>query len=104
MPTELLSITIGYMIDNGSKEVYNDLVHYIGMCDKTTTLQQHMEHLATLDMTLNKSQSGSGFRAINNTTTKVSTRKMDCKKGGTTNTAAMAKDNRLTNYHSDHVG
>jgi hypothetical protein len=97
-------MTIGYIIDNGSKEVYNNLVRYIGMCDRTTTLQQHMEPLATLDMTLNKSQSGSGFREINNTTTKVSTRKMYCKKGGTTDTAAMAKDNMLTNYHCDHVG
>jgi len=44
----------------GNQGVYKDFVRYIGMRDRTPTLEQCMEHLAALDTSLNKSQPGSG--------------------------------------------
>jgi len=61
-----------------------------------------MEHLAALDTSLNKSQSGSGPNTT--TTTKASARKMDSKKGGTSGTVGLAKDDGLTCPNSGQVG
>jgi len=40
MPTEMLADTYGYKIENGNQGVYEDLVHYLCMCDRTPTLEQ----------------------------------------------------------------
>jgi len=77
MPAEMLADAYGFKIDNGNQGVYKDLVCYMGMRDRTPTLEQLMEHLAALDMSLNKSESGSGPNTT--TTTKASARKMDSK-------------------------
>jgi len=55
MPADMLADTYGYQIEKGNKGVYEDLVRYIGMCDRTPTPEQHMEHLAELATSLNKS-------------------------------------------------
>jgi hypothetical protein len=102
MPAEMLADAYGYKIEKGNQGVYKDLVHYIGMRDRTPTLEQRMEHLAPLDTSLNKSQSGSGPNTT--TTTKASARKMDPKKGGTTGTVGPAKDDGLTCYNCGQVG
>ena len=54
IPAEMLANTYGYKIEKGNQRVEKDLVHYIGMCDKTPTLQQrawstspHWTHLST---------------------------------------------------------
>jgi len=102
MPAEMLADAYGYKIEKGNQGVYKDLVRYIGMRDRTPTLEQRMEHLAALDTSLNKSQSGSGPNTT--TTTKASARKMDSKKGGTTGTVGPAKDDGLTCYNCGQVG
>ena len=102
MPAEMLADAYGYKIEKGNQGVYKDLVRYIGMRDRTPTLEQRMEHLAALDTSLNKSQSGSGPNTT--TTTKASARKMDSKKGGTIGTAGPAKDDGLTCYNCGQVG
>jgi len=61
-----------------------------------------VEHLATLDTSLNKSQPGSGPNTT--TTMKASAWKMDSKKGGTTGTVGPAKDDGLTCYNCCQVG
>jgi len=94
MPAEMLAHAYGYTIEKGNQGVYNDLVHYIGMRDRTSTLEQRMDHLAALDTSLNKSQSGCGPNTT--TTTQASARKMDSKKGGITGTVGPAKDDGLT--------
>jgi hypothetical protein len=78
------------------------LVRYIGMRDRTPTLEQHMEHLAALDTSLNKFQSGSGPNPT--TTTKASARKMDSKNGAIPGTVGPAKDDALTCYNCGQVG
>jgi len=60
MPAEMLADAYRYMIEMGNQGVYKDLVHYIGMRDRTPTLKQHMKHLATLDTFLINSQPASG--------------------------------------------
>jgi len=100
--TDILPDAYGYWIEKGNQRVNNDLVHYIGMCYRTPTPEQRMEHLATLDTSLHKSQPGSGSNTT--TTTKASARKVDSKKGGTTGTAGPAKDNGLTCYNCGQVG
>jgi len=102
MPAEMSADAYGYMIENGNQGVYNDLVRYVGMRDRTPTIEQHMEHLAALDTSLNKFQSGSGPNTT--TTTKASARKMDSKKRGTTGTVGPAKDDGLTCYNCGQVG
>jgi len=102
MPAKMLANTYGYKIEKGTQGVYKDFVHYIGMRDRTRTLEQHMEHFAALDTSLNKFQSGSGPNTT--TTTKASARKMDSKKGGTTGTVGPAKDDGLTCYNCGQVG
>jgi len=102
MPAEMSADAYGYKIKKGNQGVYKDLVRYIGMCDRTPTLEQHMQHLVTLDTSLNKSQSGCGPKTT--TTTKASARKMDSKKGGTTGTVGPAKDDILTCYNCGQVG
>ena len=101
MPAEMLADTYGYKIERGDHRDYNDLVRYIGMRDRTPTLEQRLKHLAALDTSLNKSQSGSCPNT--NTTTKASARKMDSKKGGTTGTVGPAKDDGLTCYNCGQV-
>jgi len=104
MLAELLVDAYGCRIKKGNQGVYRDLVRYIGMRDKTPTLEQRMEHLATLDTSLNKSQPGCSFNTNTNTTTKVSARKMHSKKGGTTGTlTSPAKDDSLTCYNCGDV-
>jgi len=102
MPAKMSADEYGYIIEKGNHGVYRDLVRYIGMRDRTPTLEQRMEHLATLDTSLNKSQSGSGPNTT--TITKASARKMDSKKGGTTGTVGPAKDDGLTCYNCGQVG
>jgi hypothetical protein len=102
MAAEMLADTYGYKIEKGNQGVYTDLVGYIGMRDRTPTLEQRTEHLAALDMSLNKSQSGSGPNTT--TTMKASARKMDSKKGGITGTVGPAKDDGLTSYACGQVG
>jgi len=102
MPAEMLADAYRYKIEKGNQGVYKDLVSYIGMRDRTPTLEQRMEHLAALDTSLNKSQSGSGPNTT--TTTKASARKMDSKKGGITGTVSLAKDDGLTCYNCGLVG
>ena len=72
------------------------------MRNRTPTLEQRMEHLATLDPSLNKSQSGCGPNTT--TTITASARKMDSMKGGTTGTVGPAKDDGLTCYNCGQVG
>jgi len=104
MPATMLVNAYGYMIKKGNQGVYKDLVRYIGMRDRTSTLKQHMEHHAVLDTSLYKSQPGSGCNTTSNTTTKTSAREMDFKKGGTSGTAGPAKDDGLTCYNCGQVG
>jgi len=104
MPAEMLADTYGYKIEKGNQGVYKNLVHYIGMRDRTPTLEQHIEHLAALDTSLNKFQPGGIFNKNTTTTTKASARKMDSKKGGTIGTAGPAKDDGLTCYNCGQVG
>jgi len=102
MPAEMLADAYGYKIEMGNQGVHEDLVRYIGMQDWSPTLEQRMEHLAALDMSLNKSQSG---RSPNTTTTtKASARTMDSRKGGTSGTVVPAKDDGLTCYNCGQVG
>jgi len=102
MPAEMLANAHGYMIEQGNQGVYKDLVRYIGMRDRSPTLEQRMEQLAAQDTSLNKSQSGSGPNTT--TTTKASASKMDSKKGGTTGTVGPAKDDGLTCNNCGQVG
>ena len=102
MPAEMLANAYGYKIKKGNQRVYKDLVRYFCMRNRTPTLEQRMEHLATLGTSLNKSQPGSGPNT--STTAKASARKMDSKTGGTTGTVGMAKDDGLTCYTCGQVG
>jgi len=102
MLANMLADAYGYKIEKGNQGVYKDLVRYIGMRNRTPTLEQCMEHLATLDTSLNKSQSGSGPNTT--TTTTASARKIDSKKGGTTGRVGPAKDDGLTCYNCGKVG
>jgi len=102
MPAKILADTYGYKIEKRKQGVYKDLVHYIGMRNRTLTLEQRMEHLATFDTSLIKSQPGSGPNTT--TTTKASARKMDSNKGGTTGIVGPAKDDGLTCYNCGQVG
>jgi len=104
MPAGMFADTYMYKIEKGTQGVYKDLVCYIGMHNRTPTLEQRMEHLTALVMFLNKSQPGSGSNMNTNTTKKASTRKMDFKKGGTTGAAGRAKDDGLTCYNCGQVG
>lgn len=67
-PAEILPHAYGYKIKKGNQGVYNNLVHYIGIRDRTPTLEQHIEHLATLDTSLIKTQPGNGSNTNTNTT------------------------------------
>jgi len=80
MPAEMLGDAYGYMIEKGNQGVYKDSIHYIGMRNTTPILEQHIEHLAALEKSLNKSQPRSSFNTNTNMTTKASARKMDFKK------------------------
>jgi len=102
MPAEMLADAYGYKIKKGNKGVYKDLVRYICMRDRTPTLELRMEHLAALDMSLNKTQSASGPNTT--TTRKASARKMDSNEGGITGTVGPAKDDGLTCYNCGQVG
>jgi hypothetical protein len=104
MPAEMLADAYGYKIEKGNQGVYKDLVRYIGMRDRTPTLEQRMEHLAALDTSLNKSQPASGSNANTSTTTKASAKKMESKKSDTTGTTGMAKDDGLTCYNCGQMG
>jgi hypothetical protein len=53
MSAEMLTAAHGYKIEKGNQGVYKDFVRYIGMSDRTPTLEQHMEHLAALDTSFN---------------------------------------------------
>jgi hypothetical protein len=86
----------------GNHGGYEDFVCYLGMCERTPTLDLSMEPLAILDTSLNKSQPGSGPNTT--ITTKASARKMDSKKGDTTATAGLAKVDGLTCYNCDKLG
>jgi len=101
MPAKILADAYGYKLEMGNQGVYKDFVRYIGMRDRTPTLEQRMEHLAALDASLNQSQSGSGPNTT--TTMKASARKMDSKRGGTTGTVGLAKDDGLTCYNCGQV-
>jgi len=96
MPTKMIVDRYWYQIEKGNEIVYEDLVHYIGMRNKTPTLVQNMENVTALDTSLNKSQPGSGSGTNTNTTRKVSPRTIDTKKRSTTGTAGTAKDNGST--------
>jgi hypothetical protein len=98
----MLADRYGHKIEKGNQGVYTDLVRYIGMHDRTPTLEQQMEHLTALNTSLNKSQSGSGPNPT--TTTKASARKMDSKIGAITGTVGPAKDDGLTCYKCGQVG
>jgi len=104
MLTEIFADTYGYEFKMPNQGVYKDLVHYMGRCDKTPTIEHHVEHLAVLNRSLNKSQPGSGSSANTNTTTKVSPRKMDSKRGGSILTAGTSKDDSLTCYNCGQGG
>jgi len=100
MSTKILSDSYGYKIENGHQGIYKDLVHYIGMRDRTPTVNQRMEHLAALDPSPNQSQLASSFNTNSNTTTKASATKMDSKLTGTTGAmTGPAKDDGLTCYN-----
>jgi hypothetical protein len=66
------------------------------------TLEQLIELLAALAMSLNQSQSGCG--TMTTTTMKSSARKIDSRKWGKTGTAGRSEDDDLTCYNSGHVG
>jgi len=88
MPAQVLADAYGYKIEKGNQGVYKDLVHYIGMRDRSPTLGQYMKHLAALDSSLNHSRPGCGPSTT--ITTKASARKMDSMKGDTTGTASVS--------------
>jgi len=102
MTAEILADADGYNIEKGNQGVYKDLVRYIGMHDGNATLEQHREHLAVFDTSLNKSELGSGPNTT--PTTKPSARKMESKKSGTTGTAGRAKVDGWTCYNCGQVG
>ena len=77
MSSEILAVTHGYTIEPGKQGVNKDSFRYVSMHDRAPTLEQCMEHLIALDPSLNLSQPGSSFSAKINTTTQVSTRKMN---------------------------
>jgi hypothetical protein len=52
MSVQMIAAASLYTIDIGDQEVWIDWVHYIAMNDWTTTLKQHMAHLAMLDTSL----------------------------------------------------
>jgi hypothetical protein len=105
MPAEMSADAYAYKIAQGNQGVYKDLVRYIGMRDRPATLEQRMEHLSSLDTSLNQSQPESSFIMNTNTTTKASARKMDSKKGSTTGTlTGQVKDDGLTCYICGQVG
>jgi hypothetical protein len=93
MPAEMSAKAYGYKNEKGNQAVYKVLVRYIGMSDRTPTLEQPMEHLAASDMSLNISQSPSSSKVNTITTTKALARKMDSQKRDTT---GLAKDDGLT--------
>jgi hypothetical protein len=104
VPAEMLADSDGYMIDNGKQGGYHDLVCSIVMGDRTPTIEQCMEHHATLDTSLNMFQPKSGPTI--NKTTKSSARKMDSKRGGTSSTGCAAIDDCLIYYicgQVDHI-
>ena len=101
IPAEMFANAYGHKIQTGNQGVYKDLVHYIFMQDRTPTLEQRMQ-LNELDMSLNKSQPGSGPNTT--TTTKASARKMDSKKGCTTGAVGAATDDGLTCYNCGQAG
>lgn len=74
------------------------------MHDKTPTLERRIERLAALDVSRNKSQTGSGSVSNTNTTPKVRPRKMDSMTGGKIVKAGTSKDNGLTCYTCSQVG
>jgi hypothetical protein len=100
MLAKILADACGYKIEWGNQGVYKDLVRYIGMHDWAPTLEQYIEHLAALDMFLNKSQSTSSSNTNTNTVTKASASIMDSKKSDIT---CMAKDIGLTCYNCSQV-
>ena len=51
----MLADAYRYKIGKGNLGVYNNVVLYIGMGDRTPTLKQRMEQLAPLDTSLDKS-------------------------------------------------
>jgi rubrerythrin len=102
MPAEMLADAYGYKIEKGNQGVFKDLVQYIGMRYSTPTVEPHIEQLAALDTSLNKSQLATA--SIMNTNTKASARKMESKKGYTTGTTDTAKDNGLICYNCGHAG
>jgi len=103
MAAEMLADDYQYKIEKGNEGVFNHLVPYIDMHDRTPTLEQHIEYLAMLDTSLNQSEPGGGFNMKTNTTTKSSACKINSKKGGTTGSAGLAKDDGLTCYNSGLV-
>jgi len=104
MPTVLPADAYEYKIKMGSQGVCNDWALQIVIPDRTPTLEQYMEHVSVLVMSLNKSHPGSGSRANTSTTMKVSAIEIDSKKGGTTATAGTAKDDGLTGDYCGQVG
>jgi len=102
MPAEKVADPYWDKIEEGNHGVYKDLVRSICMCDRTPTIEQRMENLTALDMSLNKSQPRRGPNTT--TTTKASDRKIESMKGGKSGTAGLAKDDGLTCYNWGQVG
>jgi hypothetical protein len=100
----MLANTYGYKIENANQGVYEDVVRYVGICDRSATIEKRMEHLAALDTCLNKSDPASGSNANNNTSTKASGKKMESKKSDTTGTTGTSKDIGLTCYNCGQMG
>jgi len=62
-----------------------------------------MEHLTALDMSLNKTQPGSGSGANINTSTEDSARRMDSATGGATGLACRANNDVWTCYNHAQI-
>jgi hypothetical protein len=96
VPAVILVHADGYMIKLANQGVYVESVHYIGIRDSSPTLKQHMDHLATLDISLNKCQPGYWFNINTIRTTKASAEKIGSKQGSTTGTlTGPAQDDDL---------
>jgi hypothetical protein len=102
MPSEMLSYANGFQIEKGNQGMCEDLFRYIGMRDRTPTLEQHMGYFTTLDTSLNKFQPASASNG--NMNTKASARKMESNNSGTMGTTGMAKDDGLTCYNCGQAG
>lgn len=101
---QMLANTYWYKIKQGNQGGYEALFGYIGMCDRTPTLDQHMEYLTTLDMSFKKWYPSSAISMNTNTTTNTSARIIYTKKHDKTGPAGMATDDSSTCYECGQVG